>query len=224
MRVPMNLSSSRTSRFHFVPGWTALAAAVLALFVFLVFVFLNVGRWLVQEDPPEESQAIAVLSGGMPIRALEAARLYHEGFAPAIWLTQPEEPRESMKALGIPFEGEDDVNARVLEREGVPSSAIHVLQPPILNTADELKTIAVAMTPGEAEPVMIVTSKAHTRRVHALWKLLESGHGRIVVRAASEDSFKPAHWWRSTGDALDVVREVLGLLNVWAGLPLRPAR
>jgi hypothetical protein len=31
-------------------------------------------------------------------------------------------------------------------------------------------------------------------------------------------------WWRNTGDALDVVREVLGLLNVWAGLPLQPAK
>jgi len=201
-----------------------LAAAAAALLVSLVFAFLNVGRWLVREDPPEKAQAIAVLSGGMPIRALEAAKLYHDGFAPAIWLTQPEEPRETMEALGVPFEGEDEVNARVLLKEGVPSSAIRILQPTVLNTADELKAIAAAMAPGEAKPVMIVISKAHTRRVHALWGLLENGHGRIVVRAASADSFNPLHWWGSTGDALDVVREVLGLLNVWAGLPLRPAR
>jgi len=44
------------------------------------------------------------------------------------------------------------------------------------------------------------------------------------VRAASEDPFDPRHWWRSTGDALDVVREVLGLMNAWAGLPLRRTR
>jgi hypothetical protein len=40
------------------------------------------------------------------------------------------------------------------------------------------------------------------------------------VRAASDDPFDPTHWWRSTSDVLDVVREILGLLNASAGLPL----
>jgi hypothetical protein len=44
------------------------------------------------------------------------------------------------------------------------------------------------------------------------------------VRAAPTDPFAPGHWWRSTGDALDVVRETLGLLNAWAGLPLSHAQ
>jgi hypothetical protein len=30
------------------------------------------------------------------------------------------------------------------------------------------------------------------------------------------------HWWRNTRDALAVVREILGLINLWAGLPVRP--
>jgi hypothetical protein len=33
------------------------------------------------------------------------------------------------------------------------------------------------------------------------------------VRAASRDPFAPVHWWRASGDALDVLREVLGLVN-----------
>jgi hypothetical protein len=44
------------------------------------------------------------------------------------------------------------------------------------------------------------------------------------VRAARTDSFDPEHWWRNSHDALDVVREILGLMNVWAGLPLKPTR
>jgi len=44
------------------------------------------------------------------------------------------------------------------------------------------------------------------------------------VRAATGDSFDPRHWWRTTSDALDVVREALGVLNTWAGLPVHPAR
>jgi hypothetical protein len=44
------------------------------------------------------------------------------------------------------------------------------------------------------------------------------------VRTASDDPFDPRRWWRTTGDALDVMREVLGLMNAWMGMPLHPAR
>jgi hypothetical protein len=68
--------------------------------------------------------------------------------------------------------------------------------------------------------VIIVTTKAHTRRVRALWKRLGAAHGRVIVRAAGDDPFDPAHWWRTSGDALDVLRECSGLFNLWFGLPL----
>jgi hypothetical protein len=43
------------------------------------------------------------------------------------------------------------------------------------------------------------------------------------VRFARRDPFDPASWWRYTDDGLAVVREVFGLLNVWAGFPIEPA-
>jgi hypothetical protein len=58
--------------------------------------------------------------------------------------------------------------------------------------------------------------------VRALWKKLAGEHLKAVVRAAREDPFDADHWWRNTRDALSVVREILGLMNVWAGLPIRP--
>src|SRR5215469_7568809 len=71
--------------------------------------------------------------------------------------------------------------------------------------------------------IILVTSKAHTRRAAALWRLLSSKDGQAIVRGVSNDEFNPARWWGNTRDALDVVREVLGLFNTWAGLPLQPA-
>jgi hypothetical protein len=56
-----------------------------------------------------------------------------------------------------------------------------------------------------------------------LWHRLAAGHVQAIIRAASDDPFEPGRWWRTTGDALDVVREFLGILNAWAGMPLRPA-
>jgi hypothetical protein len=59
--------------------------------------------------------------------------------------------------------------------------------------------------------------------VRLLWRRLAPGQSQAIVRATAGDPFDPRHWWRTTSDALDVVREVLGLLNAWAGLPLHPA-
>src|SRR5712691_7015031 len=105
--------------------------------ILAVVIFFGVGRWLVVEDPLVKAQAIMVLSGAMPLRAVEAAKLYREGYAPEIWLTHSTEPGETLEKMGIPFFGEDQYNKLVLIHEGVPPEAIHVLDPPIVNTVDE---------------------------------------------------------------------------------------
>jgi uncharacterized SAM-binding protein YcdF (DUF218 family) len=200
-----------------------LAGGLVAV-IFAFVCFLGVGRWLVVEDPLARAQAIAVLSGGMPSRAKEAAKLYREGYGPEIWLTHSTEPGETLAAMNIPFAGEDYYNVRVLVHEGVPPGAIRVLDSPIVNTADEMNVIAAALASEKERTVILVTTKAHTRRVRLLWRKIGSSRGRAIVRAASDDLFDARRWWRNTGDALDVVREVLGLLNAWAGQPLRPGR
>ena len=200
-----------------------LLTLVVCLVASAVIIFLGVGRWLIVEDPLDKAQAIAVLSGRMPMRAKEAARLYNAGYAPEIWLTRAVEPAASLQEMHIAYIGEDFFNSRVLMHEGVPSNAIRVLEQPINNTADELRVISVELERERDAAVIIVTTKAHTRRVRALWKEISRGRGRAIVRAAPTDPFAPDHWWRSTTDSLDVVREILGLLNAWAGLPLHPS-
>jgi len=196
------------------------SALGLLLLIALIFCFFYLGRWLIVEDPLDHAQAIAVLSGRMPGRALEAAKIYRAGYAPEVWLTHSTEPGKSLQEMGVKYLGEEDYDREILVHEGVPPAAIHVLEPPILNTADEIVAIKFALDSAPLHTVIVVTSKPHTRRVHTLWRALTHGEGRIIVRAASQDPFDAQHWWRNTTDALDVVREVLGLLNAWAGLPL----
>jgi len=201
-----------------------LGLLLVSAFVFAaLLLFLNLGRWLVVEDPLHNADAIAVLSGNMPSRALEAARVYKQGYASQVWLTHSTEPGATLAELSIPFEGEDFYDKQVLMREGVPASAIQVLDPPVVNTVDEMETIGGALKSRNLHSVILVTSKVHTRRVRALWNRVSAKDGIALVHGVSDDSFDPAHWWRSTGDALDVVREILGLANAWAGLPLHPA-
>ncbi len=209
-------SRSRVLRLLYIAGGAGLVLAAV--------IFFGLGRWLVVEDPLAKAQGIVVLSGAMPVRAVEAAKLYREGYAPEIWLTHSTEPGKTLEEMGIPFFGEDRYNKLLLIHEGVPTEAIHVLDPPIVNTADEIRATAAALKPGNNATVILVTTKAHTRRVRLLWYRLAPGRARAIVRAASADPFDPRHWWRTSSDALDVVREFLGLLNTWAGLPLHPAR
>jgi hypothetical protein len=125
--------------------------------------------------------------------------------------------------MHIAYLSEDFFNTRVLMHEGLPMTAIQLLEPPIENTIDELRAAAAELDRENGSAVIIVTTKAHTRRVRTLWKEVSGGRRRAIVRAAANDPFQPGRWWRTTGDALDVVREVLGLVNAWAGLPLRPS-
>ena len=200
-----------------------LGLAGILLFAAVVFL-LSVGRWLVAEDPLEKASAIVVLSGRMPLRAMEAAKLYRQGYAPKVWLTHSTEPGATLGAMGISYVGEDVYDMQVLVHEGVPPAAIHLLQPPIINTADEIAAVSAALEEEKGSTVIIVTSKVHTRRVRILWHRLATRRGHAIVRAASDDPFEPKRWWRTTGDALDVVRELLGILNAWAGMPLHPAK
>jgi uncharacterized SAM-binding protein YcdF (DUF218 family) len=202
--------------------WILAIVALLAAAT-VVALLLSVGRWLVVEDPLEKANSIVVLSGRIPIRALEAARLYQSGWAPQIWLTHPNQPSASLAALGIDDPGEDAFSAQVLRHGGVSPADIHTLTPAIANTIDEVHAIAAEAEKQNAAAVIIVTTKAHTRRVHALWKKYANSRTRIIVRTPVDDPFDPVHWWRSTTDVLDVVREVLGMFNVWIGMPLRPA-
>jgi hypothetical protein len=210
--VPANPSRSPTRRSSGLFG--------VLLFLAAIFSFIYVGRWLVVEDPLDHAQAIAILSGRMPVRALEAAALYRAGYAPEVWLTRSTEPGKSLGEMGVQYFGEEYYDTKILVHEGVPLGAIRVLEPPILNTADEIETIKGALNAGPLHTVIIVTSKPHTRRVRTLWHLLNHGEGRALVRGAPLDPYDPVHWWRTTRDTLDVVRELLGLINAWFGLPL----
>ena len=203
---------------------TLVALAVLVVIATtLAWAVRRVGRWLVVEDALENAQAIVVLSGSMPIRAREAADIYRRGFAPEVWVMRPAGPTEALRQMDIDYVGEEFYNQKALLKLGVPPEAIRVLEEPVVNTEEEVQEIAKELRQDEGKKVILVTSKAHTRRVRAIWKARVGEYPRALVRYASEDGYDGAHWWRNTRDALTVVREVLGLANVWAGFPVRPA-
>jgi len=200
--------------------WTATVAVLLGITTATLF-FVGVGSWLIHEDRLGPATAIVVLSGNTPERALEAAQLYDDGYAPEIWLTHPGTRTDALRDLGIQFPSEDDVNSRVLRRVGVPARAIHILDNSIVNTDDELDVISAVLKSRGGHRVIIVTNKAHTRRVHLLWSKYYSSRGEAMVHAVSDDSFRPGRWWMYSGSINQVMHEVMGIVNAWAGLPVQ---
>lgn len=184
----------------------------------------QLGKWLIVEEPLRSASAIIVLGGHLPFRAMEAARIYHEGWAPEVWLIQAKTTLEerALARLGIQHVRDESYNRAILERLGIPSRAIFILDETAQNTADEMQVIARKLKEVRGKQVIIVTSKAHSRRVRVIWRTLIGDTSQAVIRYATDDPYDPDRWWQHTGSALTVCREVLGLLNAWAGFPLRP--
>jgi uncharacterized SAM-binding protein YcdF (DUF218 family) len=210
-------------------GWVRAAlVAVIAVALIVVatpWAAAAVGRWLVVADRPEPARAIVVLSGRVPFRAMQAASIYKDGLAPEVWISRPVQTQEELtvRRLGIPgVHTEEELNQQVLERLGVPSAAIRILDTPVFNTMEEVEVIARELRRVDADRVIVVTSKPHTRRVKAIWRAVVGETPRLMVQHSAGDSFDSAHWWRYTADALEVSREVFGLMNVWAGFPVKP--
>jgi uncharacterized SAM-binding protein YcdF (DUF218 family) len=204
--------------------WLFLAGVAIVMAAIGFVVFFGIGQWLVVQDPLANADAIVILSGHLPDRALEAARLYGAGYAGQVWISQGLSPAEKLKTMKISYLGEDFYNEKILLAKGVPVDAIRILERPSANTEMEVGEIHEFLSRNNLSNVIVVTSKAHTRRVRTVWKKLVGSEQHAIVRSANDDPYDGAHWWRHTQDGLDVVRESLGLLNAWAGFPFRPSQ
>jgi len=204
-----------------------IAAGLVALLAAsLVWVTRELGAWLMVEDRLASARAVVPLGGQVPFRPMEAAALYRQGWAPEVWISRQAQGAEeaALRRLDIKVPTEVVYSRAVLERLGVPPAAIRVLSQPAENTAEEVRVIARELQRVGGGEVILVTSKPHSRRVRATWLALIGDSPHAIVRYAIAEPYDAHGWWRQTGDALAVSREVFGLLNVWAGFPVRTGR
>jgi uncharacterized SAM-binding protein YcdF (DUF218 family) len=208
-----------------------IAGSVVAFLVLVALlsrpILTAIGNWLVIADPLQSASCILVLGGYLPFRAMEGAAIHRGGWAPEVWLTQyPPTTEECVLAgMGIEITPEYRFSSRVLQHCGVPASAIRVLERPSLDTEEEIRFAFNEMRVRQLSgPIIIVTSKTHARRVKVLWKALTGSVEGAIVRYTNEDPFRPDRWFRNTRDINAVAREFFGVLNVWAGFPIRARR
>src|SRR5712692_7626054 len=86
-------------------GLFAIPPVILTLWVLGV---IQIGYWLMVEDPLQPARAVVVLGGQVPFRAIEAARIYQQGLAPEVWLTRGASSAEpAFNRLGVAYVREE---------------------------------------------------------------------------------------------------------------------
>lgn len=181
------------------------------------YLLAGVGRYLVTEQPLTKADLVLVLSGETYLRAPEAARLYHEGYAPRILLTNEIKPRgwDDLVRMGIRFPDDQEVGIRILEALRVPRKAILTIEERADSTRAEMQTVARFLKTHPVKVVIIVTSKSHTTRAY---KIFSAGLGpgiRLIIHPVPNDPFDPARWWRNRQDAKEVLHEYQALADFW---------
>lgn len=182
----------------------------------------GLGGYLITEHPVGPADAIVILGGGTPFRALEAARLYRQGMGRLVVVTRGVRWPDflALERLGFPMAEERDYNRAILRRSGVPPQAIRVLDRETENTFGELISVREVFEREQIRSAIIVTSRVHSTRAFKLWSYVMGGTVAARIRTTPEEEFDPNGWWRTRGHIQRVLHEYLGLMNYWLGQPL----
>jgi uncharacterized SAM-binding protein YcdF (DUF218 family) len=182
-----------------------------------------VASFLIVEDPLIPATAILTLGGGTPFREMEAARLYKAGWASQVIIPRDSgsEETKALEQLGVKVQESWEVSRDVLVRLGVPKKAIRIAYFPTGVSLEGLKSLYDTLEEKEA-PLILVTSKIHTRRTRLTWNYVTQGRTPAIVRAASGDLFQANGWWKKRRLAESVLHEYLGLMNYYAGFSIAP--
>ncbi len=197
--------------------WVILGVAVLAAVVYGArrAVLTAIGRYLVVEDNVSAADAIVVLSGSLPDRILEAVDLFQAHVAPRIILTREEElpGLPALRARGGALPEHHEANLAIAQQLGVPKAAVAVVPQPVSSTLNEAEVLVAYLRAEHIKSIVLVTSKAHTRRARLTFGAVANGSLRIAVRPSRYDPFAVESWWEHRASVRRVVTEYAKLLN-----------
>jgi len=195
-----------------------LAVAVVAVALGGALAAWDAARVLVVADPlPAHADAIVVLAGSPPDRALEAARLWRTGIAPTIVTAREQLPQgaAALRARGVHLPEGHELLGQALLGLGVPAGALEVLPRRTTSTRTEANAIARWACARGVRSLVVVTSPQHTRRARLLLRAALGPTIAVAVRPAPAAQFATSRWWRDRRSAKSVLSEWEKLAN-WA--------
>jgi len=193
---------------------TALAALVVACalaWLLRARILTGAARYLSVHDAVQKADAIFVFGGDPDIRPYAAAELYRRGLAPRVLVPGMETGRLAADGL-IPTQTE--LFLRVLKKEGVPGSAVQVLNLPggTASTTDDARVLRDWIRRTHARRVIAVTTTYHTRRARlSLRRALQGMEVRVMMYGAPTRGYTERDWWRSESGMVTYFNEYLKL-------------
>jgi uncharacterized SAM-binding protein YcdF (DUF218 family) len=181
------------------------------------FLLRALGHYLITAHPLGKADLVVVLAGEPFLCAPEAARIYHEGLAPAILLTNRPRPRgqEDLLRLGMRYPDAQEISLELLAALRVPKQATHVLRERAESVREEMQAVSRFLAGRSVRTLIVITPKAHSTRVH---KIFAAGLGLgtlLLMRPVPSDPFDPDRWWKNSEDVRQVLLEYEAFLEVW---------
>jgi uncharacterized SAM-binding protein YcdF (DUF218 family) len=194
-----------------ITRWLAALGFVLLIatgcWVFRAPLLAGAARCWIADDSITKSDAVVVLGGGLPQRALEAARLYQAGLASRILYM---DVKKSVMAREGLLQTETALTRELLLRHDVPESALVCVGESVSNTYEEVIAVRDWMRQAGAKSVIIPTEDFHTRRVRWLFrKMLTPGPATVEVEAIANPEYRSSKWWQTEAGLIAFQNEVI---------------
>lgn len=190
-----------------------LIAGAALLWLFRAPLLGGLARAWVVDEAPVKADAIYALGGGLPQRAVLAARLYQEGYAPRILISEVRTNLLQEMELALP---ESEVTRGLLLKQGVPAAAIQPIGHGLANTYGETLALREWVLAQHATRVLIVTDQFHTRRARRYFQKALRGTGASLrVLSVASPNYSLAEWWRSEEGMLFFHSELLKSVYYW---------
>jgi uncharacterized SAM-binding protein YcdF (DUF218 family) len=162
--------------------------------------------WIVS-DPLTKADAIVVLGGGPSTRPFEAARLFHQGLAPKILLTNPQPAPATQLGL-LPADA--DLERSILLRENVPASCIFIAPEPVDSTHGEAVSVRDWARTNAVKHIIIPTDIFQARRARWVFrKELGPAGTQVEVEAVPVREYSATNWWQHEQGVVAFQNELL---------------
>ena len=180
----------------------------------------EMGNFLIVDDQMVRADAIVVLMGSLADRSLEAADLYHSGYAEEVLIgNEFNEALDMLKARGVSIPESAEQFSYVLVELGVPSEAIKILPGQAMSTLEEAHIVGDYLKERQdINIVILVTSSYHTRRSKLTFEQVFRELDRevtVLSRASRYSFFRPERWWSNRESAKTIVQEYQKLAYFW---------
>jgi uncharacterized SAM-binding protein YcdF (DUF218 family) len=194
-----------------VAALAALLAVCLLTWLLRAQILTAAARFLSVHDPLRRADAIFVFGGDPDIRPFAAAALFRGGWAPRVLVPGMETGRLAALEL-VPSQTE--IFRGVLRKEGVPDSAVQVLEMPggTSSTTEDAEVLRAWARRTGAHRVIAVTTTYHTRRArYALRRALKGMDVQVTMYGAPTRGYTERDWWQAEGGLTTYVNEYIKL-------------